>query len=651
MHDKRLLQLARAQRLPLLLTVACGLGGCLVIITQAHLLAQVIDRAFLGHSALAGVGGLLGILLLAALVRAGLAWGAEVAAQRTASQVKQQVRIRLLARLLALGPAFVRGERTGELVNTATRGIEELDAWFSQLLPQAALAMLAPVAILCAVFPIDPLSGLVLLLTAPLIPIFMALIGSLAGSLSRRQWVSLSRMSAHFLDVLQGLTTLKLFGRSQRQTKIIARISDDYRRATMRVLRVAFLSALVLELVATVSTAVVAVEVGLRLLAGTLTFGRALFVLLLAPEFYQPLRALGARYHAAMSGTSAADRIFAVIGTGEDHREDGEDEGSGRTEARRPMKELYNLQRTLPGGRGRRLKAAPKWPASREARLRGLAAQARPLHTVKVHDGGGNPGPAQGVATSTVLPSVVSQDICLVDVAFTYPGGQAPALDGVTCEIAGGMITALVGPSGAGKSTLANLLLRFQLPDAGRILVGGVSLDEIGDAAWREQIAWVPQRPHLFHTTVAENIRLARPDAPLEAVIAAARAAEAHDFIQALPQGYETPVGEHGARLSGGQVQRIALARAFLRAAPLLICDEATSHLDPESEALVTGALRRLAAGRTVLIIAHRLSTVCDADRILVLDHGRVVAAGTHETLLATDPLYRSLVLAHGAAA
>ena len=216
---------------------------------------------------------------------------------------------------MALGPAYTRGERTGELVNTAVEGIEALDAYFSQYLPQLALAVLIPVTFLLVVFPLDPLSGLVLLLTAPLIPVFMILIGSLADSLTRQQWTALSRMSAHFLDVLQGLTTLKLFNRSREQIAVIAEISDRYRDTTLGVLRVAFLSALVLEMVGTLSTAVIAVEIGLRVLYGRLAFEQAFFVLILAPEFYLPLRLLGTRFHAGIAGVTAARRVFEVLET------------------------------------------------------------------------------------------------------------------------------------------------------------------------------------------------------------------------------------------------------------------------------------------------------------------------------------------------
>lgn len=313
--DKRLLRQAEAARFDLLLTVGLGLLAGVMLVLQALCLARIVSSVFLGRATLSGVMPLLVTLLGLALVRAGLSWGSEAAAHRAAGQVKSQLRERLSAHLLALGPAYARGERTGELTNTATEGIEALDAYVRQYLPQLALAALIPAAILVFVFPLDPLSGVILLITAPLIPFFMSLIGNLADALTRKQWTLLSRMSAHFLDVLQGLTTLKLLGRSRDQVDVIARTSDSFRRVTMGVLRVAFLSALVLEMLATISTAVVAVQIGLRLLYGYLDFEQAFFVLLLAPEFYLPLRMLGTRFHAGMSGVAAAQRIFEVLET------------------------------------------------------------------------------------------------------------------------------------------------------------------------------------------------------------------------------------------------------------------------------------------------------------------------------------------------
>ncbi len=581
--DKRLVRETKNARAALLLTIALGWGAGVVTVLQAQYLSRIVDGVFLGGWTLAQAQPLLVALLVLALARAGLLWGSEVAAFEVAARVKSELRQRLFARLTALGPAYTRGERSGELTNTLVEGIEALEAYLSQYLPQVALAALVPLTILCFVFPLDVLSGFVLLVTAPLIPLFMVLIGSLADALTRRQWTLLSRLSAHFLDVLQGLTTLKMFGRSREQVAVIARVSNQFRGATMSVLRVAFLSALVLEMVATISTAVVAVEVGLRLLYAQLSFEQAFFVLILAPEFYLPLRLLGTRFHAGVSGVTAARRVFEVL-------------------------------ETVP--------TANRRPQTADGETEAVS---------------GHPSAVRRSPSAVIFDSV----------HYAYDGGARPALNGVSFGLRTGQKVALVGPSGAGKSTLAFLLLRFIEPTGGNIIVDGKSLSEIPAAAWREQLAWVPQNPYLFHATVSENIALARPSASRAEIERAAQQACAHGFIDALPAGYDTVIGERGARLSGGEAQRIALARAFLKDAPLIILDEPTSNLDPETEDELQAAIARLVEERMVLVIAHRLTTTLRADQIVVLDHGRVVERGTHATLERQSGLYHRLVASY----
>ncbi len=572
--DRRLIQQARSARLYLALTIGFGTLAGFILVGQALLLSQIVTDVFLAGKTLSHVQPQLLLLLVLSVARAGFSWGVEVAAQKTSGQVKHSLRQRLIRHLFILGPAYTSGERSGELTNTVVEGVEALEAYFSQYLPQLAMAALVPLTILIFILPLDLTSGLVLLLTAPLIPFFMILIGDAANRLTQRQWKSLSRMSAHFLDSLQGLTTLKLLGRSRDQTRVIAAISDQFKQTTLGVLRVAFLSALVLEMVATISTAVVAVGIGLRLLYGRLIFEQAFFVLILAPEFYLPLRMLGTRFHAGMSGVAAAERIFEILDT--------------------PSRQI------------------------------------KPS-TLQTRD-----------------PSEHRFDIHLQNVHHSYDNGHRGALHGLTLQIAPGEKVAIVGPSGSGKSTIAHLLLRFIDPDSGSITIDGQPLDSVDITAWRSQIAWVPQNPYLFNTSVGENIRLADPNATEEEVIRAAQQAHAHEFIQALPQAYDTLLGERGSRLSGGQAQRVALARAFLKQAPFLILDEATANLDPEIEAHLQQAMEHLLQDRTALIIAHRLGVVQSADTIHVIAGGRVIETGSHTALLEEDGLYSRLFAAHG---
>ncbi|EFO80467.1 ABC transporter [Oscillochloris trichoides DG-6] len=525
----------------------------------AALLAHVIGAVFLAQATLAAVAQPLAGVLGLALLRALLTWLGEASAQRLASQVKQDLRARLVAVLVARGPAALDAERSGELATTIVEGVEALDEYLSQYLPQTILAGLAPLIILLYVFPLDPLSGLVLLLTAPLIPLFMWLISSQAQAQTAQRWGDLGRMSAHFLDTLQGITTLKIFGRSREQLAAVATISHRFGDLTMEVLRVAFLSALILELVASLGTAILAVEIALRLLAGWMEFIPALTLLILAPEFYMPLRLLGQRHHAAMAGKEALGRIEPLLRT-----KSVASTGSANANASGAVAELV------------------------EATL------------------------SQGVAIS------------IRDLHYAYSEGTRPALRGVSLDLAAGQIVGLTGPNGAGKSTLTWLLLGFLQPDAGEICIDGVPLGDLDPDAWRQRVAWVSQHPVLFAGSVAENLRLARPSASDAEVQRAAQMAGAHDFILELPQGYQTPIGAGGARLSGGQRQRLAIARALLKPADLLILDEASAHLDRDSEAALQQALPALLHGRSALIIAHSPQLLRVADHVVVMEGEKI---------------------------
>jgi ATP-binding cassette subfamily C protein CydD len=556
MIDKKLLNEMRHTRRSFAFTIGLGITSGWLTVLQAACFARIVASVFWEKQGLKEVFSLLALLLVVICLRAILSLFSEIFANRTAARIKEDLRQRLLAHLFSLGPIRAKEERTGELVNVLVEGIESLETYFAGYVPQLALAALVPLSILGFILPLDLLSGFILLVTAPLIPLFMILIGKWADSLSQKQWEALSRMSAHFLDVLQGLTTLKIFGRSKGQLEVIARVSDRFRETTLGVLRIAFLSALALELLSTLSTALVAVALGLRLIYGQIHFEQAFFILVLAPEFYLPLRLLGSRFHAGIAGVSAARRIFEILET------------------------------PVPAG-----------------------SSDRP---------GGIQVPAAGYSPQ-------GMEVALENVFFHYDQAQSPVLRGASFQLLPGESVILTGASGSGKSTIVNLLLGLLQPDSGHIRFDGILHSAMPAETIRGRMAYVPQNAHLFYGSVVDNIRLGYPSASEEEVIEAARQAGAHAFIKALPAGYATKVGEGGLALSGGQVQRLALARAFIRKASLLILDEATAGLDEENEAKIYATLEKFKPWCTVLLITHRLDLAARADRVLILNQGRIL--------------------------
>jgi ATP-binding cassette subfamily C protein CydD len=545
--ERRLLQADHRLVLYLGLAVGGGLLAAVAVIAQASLLSQVLAAVFVRHLRLEDLRWTLVALLALTLLRGAGLVATELLGQRASGRAKASLRRSLTSKIADLGPLALRRERTGEVASTLGEGVEAMDGYLGQALPQLALAVLVPLLILAVYLAIDPLTAVAVMVTAPFIPILTILIGLKTKDLMDRRWAQLARMGAHFLDMIQGLPTLKLFGQSEPQVAGIEQVSERYGRSTMDVLRVAFQSSLVLDLAATMGVALVAVEIGSRLLLRSLPFEKAVFLLLLAPEFFLPLRQLALARHARMSGQAAARRIFDVLDSTTRHP----------------------------------------------------------------------PTSARALGLSQAPPSITFEDI-----AYTPPGREHPALTSASLALPAGRTTALVGPSGGGKTTLVSLLLGFARPDRGRILVDGTPLQNLDLASWRRVVAWVPQLPYLFQGSVADNIRLGSPRATDREVEEAARAARAHDFIQGLPDGYHTQVGEGGSRLSGGQRQRLALARAFLLDRPVVIFDEPTVHLDPDTAGEVRRAILAHCRGRTALLVTHDRELSARAGEVITMREG-----------------------------
>jgi thiol reductant ABC exporter CydD subunit len=545
--DPRLLRLGRGVRAHLVVTVVLGGITALLVIAQAWLLADVIARAFDGSISVADVRAPLTALLLVVVVRAATAWYTEVSANRASARVKSQLRIALVEKLAADAPS-TRPESEGQLTTLATHGVDALDGYFSRYLPQLVLAVIVPVAVIVAVCTADWVSAVIIAVTVPLIPVFMALIGMRVQRTQDHQLRTLQVLSGHFLDIVRGLTTLKVFGRSKAQVETIRSVTDSYRRTTMSTLKLAFLSSLVLELLASVSVALVAVSVGLRLLYGHLDLQASLFALVLAPEAYLPLRLVGTSFHASAEGLSAADQVFEVL--------------------ERPAPE-----------RGTR-------------------------HDV--------PNPARHVIT--------------VDhVTVAYPSRAKPAIGRCSLTIEPGESVAITGPSGCGKSTLLSVLLGFTSPSAGAVRVGDIDLADLDPGTWREHVAWVPQRPHLFAASIADNLRLGAPHATDNDLWSAVSAASLEARVASLPDQLDTTLGESGAGLSAGEAQRLAIARALLRRGSLLLLDEPTAHLDLETESRVISSLHRAALGRTMVVVTHRPAVLSIVDRVVSLEPATVL--------------------------
>ncbi|AEG10182.1 ABC transporter, CydDC cysteine exporter (CydDC-E) family, permease/ATP-binding protein CydD [Shewanella baltica OS183] len=603
--EKSLLVWLKAQKkacgLFLKLSLWLGMISAVAMVAQAYIIATILDGVIMGQQVVPltanaqMVSSSVSIdtytphfiaLIALMLLRALLAYGRERASFEAGKRLRGHIRAAVMDKLTKLGPAFIKGKPAGSWASIVLEQVEDLQDFYARYLPQISLAGFIPVLILAAVFPINWAAGLILLLTAPLIPMFMILVGMGAADANRKNFSALARLSGHFMDRLKGLSTLKLFHRGDAELKVIATASEEFRSRTMSVLRMAFLSSAVLEFFAAVSIAVLAVYFGFSYL-GHLDFGyygahanissstvpqivgipfslfTGLFILILAPEFYQPLRDMGTHYHAKAQAVGAAEALITLL-------EHPEPEFVGQVR--------INSIETL------------------------------------------------------------SADHLEV---FSVDGTRL--LGPLSFELKDNQRLALVGPSGAGKTSLLNALLGF-LPYKGHLLINGHELSALDLAHWRQHLAWLGQEPQLFHGTVRDNVALAYPTLPDDTLWHLLAEANISDFVKAQPLGLDAPVGEQSSGLSVGQAQRIALARALGQKASLFVLDEPTASLDSQSEQAVSSALNRAMAGKMCIMVTHRLDQLDQMDTILVLDKGLIVQRGDFTTLSNTHGLFQTLL-------
>lgn len=556
--------------------VALGVLNGLLMIIQTALLAYLIDLLIFTDKGLNLINNsaieddlfsetiLISVaLIIIILCRAAFGYFSECYSRRGAMYIKANIRSRLLHRLFQLGPAYTKTKGSAKLSQLLHQGIDSLEDYFAGYLPVIAYCAVIPLAILIAIFPIDWQSGVILLVTVPMVPFFMILIGHKAQRLNEEHWAKLQRMSNHFLDIIQGLTQLKIFNASRREIAAVKKISDNYGDETMGILKIAFLSSFVLEFLASISIALVAVVLGFRLYDGSVDYFFALWILLLAPEFYLPFRQLGTQYHAKMAGVTAAEDLVEIL---------------NQPELEHNQQEIFTAPFTI------RIKQAE----------------------------------------------------------FAYPH-RKKTLSNINIDFSVQGLYAIVGESGSGKSTLTDMVLGFVKPDSGELLINNQQLTNNNRDSWLKHCGWMSQQAQIFSGSLAFNIALSE-DYENELVVSALKKAGLAKFVQTLEEGIDSHIGESGAGLSGGQTQRLALARVFYHQPDVLILDEPTSHLDQKTEETIISSLREYAKNHLVIVIAHRLKTVIDAKKIIVLEQGTVIESGTHQELMSQKGYYAKQV-------
>lgn len=563
-------EIAYKQKKGMLLLLISSVLTSVAIIGQAYLIVTIVDGVFLQGQSFSATLPMLGGLLLILMTRTLFTYLSGRTGVKMAAKAKGHFRKSLLNKY-ARNPiqASLRGQ-SGQKVSVMMDAVDEIDSYFSQYIPQVIRTSFIPLLILVVIFTQHVNTGLIMLVTAPFIPIFMIIIGMKTKSKSEEQLEKLSAFSGRFLDTLQGLTTLKLFGRAKQQKEVIKKSSLGFREATMEILKVAFTSSFMLELISMLSIGLIALEVAIQLIVyESISFFTAFFVLVMAPEFYSNLKDLGSAFHNGRGSMGAAQKV---------------------------ADELAETDQTIQWGNT------------------GLPKEATP-------------------------PNIELQG------ASYHYGENQFSLNNIRTEIPPYGQIAIVGRSGSGKTTLLHLIAGLIAPSEGKIVINGNMLADYIEKDWFDQLSYISQHPYIFSGTIAENIAIGgTQNASRIEVEQAAKQAGISEMIQALDNGYDTPVGEAGRGLSGGEKQRVAIARAFLKKPSVILFDEPTTGLDLQTERILQRSIHQLAQNSTVITVAHRLHTIKNADKILFLEGGSLIATGTHEELINKVAEYRDMV-------
>ncbi|HCR3982157.1 TPA: cysteine/glutathione ABC transporter permease/ATP-binding protein CydD [Kluyvera ascorbata] len=558
----------------LMLSRLLGFASGILIIAQAWLLARILHHMIMENIPREALLMPFIQLVLVFVLRAWVVWLRERVGFHAGQQIRFEIRRQVLDRLQQAGPAWIQGKPAGSWATLILEQIDDMHDYYARYLPQMALAACVPLLIVVAIFPSNWVAALILLATAPLIPLFMALVGMGAADANRRNFLALARLSGHFLDRLRGMDTLRIFGRGKAETDNIREASQDFRQRTMEVLRLAFLSSGVLEFFTSLSIALVAVYFGFSYL-GELNFGSygaavtlssGFLALILAPEFFQPLRDLGTFYHAKAQAVGAADSLKTFLEAPLAHPEQGEQ----------------------------------------------------------------------------ILETSEPVSLCAKDLFITSPEGKM-LVGPLNFTLNAGQRVVLVGQSGSGKSSLLNALAGF-LPYSGSLKVNGIELRHLQPESWHRLMSWVGQNPQLPAATLRENVLLGNPEASEEQLHQALEKAWVNEFLTQLPDGIDTAVGEQSARLSVGQAQRVAVARALLAPCRLLLLDEPAASLDAHSEQRVMQALGEASTQQTTLMVTHQLEGITEWDAIWVMENGQIIEQGSYSQLVAANGVFASLL-------